>query len=106
MVRQITPSYKGGHQRERSNYRPISVLPILSKNHRKTCSKLAIKISLREQFAIWTTISLPFWSFRSETALIRITDEILFKMDKDRVSDKHLKKKVGFWTISHQEMSF
>ena len=53
-VGQVTPLHKGGQHRERNNYRPISVLSVLSKIIEKTCSKckLAIKISSREQFAI------------------------------------------------------
>ena len=56
----------------------------------KTCSKAAIKISSRDQFALsiidLITISLPFWQFIPFLALIRMTDKILFKMDNDELT--------------------
>ena len=74
-VGQVTPLHKGGQHRERNNYRPISVLPILSKIIEKHVAN-----SLYE-------LQSAFRSGHStETALIRITDEILFKMDNDEVT--------------------
>ena len=46
----------------------------------RTCCKVTIKISSRELFAIWITISLHSGN-STKTALIRIKDKILIKMD-------------------------
>ena len=64
------------NREEINNYRPIPVLRIgVSKIHEKTCTKLAIKITSREQFAI-LELQPAFRSGHStEMALIRITDE-------------------------------
>lgn len=52
----------------------------------KTCSKLAIKISSREEFAIWLLQSAFRFGHSTKMALIRITDKISFKMDNDEVT--------------------
>ena len=56
----------------------------------KTGSKVAIKISSREQFAIWIITSASHSVNSTETALIRISrimDKILFKMNNDKLRE-------------------
>ena len=60
---------------DRCNFRPISVLPVLSKI-----------IELNENNLIYSRHSGFRRKHSTETALINITDELLFNLDKDRVS--------------------
>ena len=84
-VGQVTPLHKGGQHRERNNYRPISVLPILSKIIEKHVAHSLLKY-LRENNLLYELKSAFRSGHSTEMALIRITDEILFKMDNDEVT--------------------
>ena len=84
-VGQVTPLHKGGQHRERNNYRPISVLPILSKIIEKHVAHSLLKY-LRENNLLYELKSAFRPGHSTEMALIRITDEILFKMDNDEVT--------------------
>ena len=81
-VGQVKPLHKGGQHRERNNYRPISVLPILSKIIEKHVANSLLKY-LQENNLLYELQSAFRSGHSTETALIRITDEILFKMDSD-----------------------
>ena len=84
-IGQITPLYKGGSPIDRNNYRRISVLPVLSKIFERHVSNAFLKY-LQENNLLYE-LQLGFRSGHStETALIRITDEILLNMDKDEVT--------------------
>ena len=83
-VGQVTPLHKGGQYRERNNYRPISVLPIPSKIIEKHVAHSLLKY-LQENNLLYELKSAFRPGHSTETALIRITDEILFKMDNDEV---------------------
>ena len=86
-VGQVTPLYKGGQQRERNNYRLISVLPILSKIIEKHLANSLLYLRYLQENNLLYGLQSAFRSRHStETALIRIKDEILFKMDKDEVT--------------------
>ena len=84
-VGQVKPLHKGGQYRERNNYRPISVLPILSKIIEKHVANSLLKY-LQENNLLYKLQSAFRSGHSTETALIRITDEILFKMDNDGVT--------------------
>ena len=84
-VGQVTPLHKGGKQSERNNYRPISVLPILSKILEKHVASSFFKY-LRDNNLLYALQSAFRTGHSTETALIRITDEILFNMDKDEIT--------------------
>ena len=82
---QVTPLHKGGQHRERNNYRPISVPRILSKIIEKHVANSLLKF-LEDNNLLYDLQSAFRSGHSTETALIRITDEILFKMDNDDVT--------------------
>ena len=77
----VTPLLKGGDADDVSNYRPISVLPILSK---------VIERHVHDSLYTYLSIYQLQSGFRKrhsrETALIKIVDDLLFNLDNDRVS--------------------
>ena len=81
----VTPIFKSGDPTDVTNYRPISVLPILSKIAERHVHN-ALYNFLYENDLIYTRKS----GFRSkqstETALMNIIDDLLFNLDSDRVS--------------------
>ena len=81
----VTPILKSGDHTDVKNYRPISVLPFLSKIAERHVHN-ALYNFLYENDLIYIRQS----GFRSkestETALIKIIDDLLFNLDNDRVS--------------------
>ena len=81
----VLPFYKSGNIDDFFNYRPISVLPILSKVIEKH-----IHDTLYEYLCANNLIYPRQSGFRqkhsTETALIRIIDELLFNLNKNQVS--------------------
>ena len=74
----MTPIYKGqGSHDDKNNYRPITVLPILSKLFEKhICDHL---YDFLEENALRHHLQSRFLKFHStETALIRLIDQLLF----------------------------
>ena len=68
-----------------NNYRPISVLPVLSKVIERHVND-SLSSYLCENNLIYSKQS-GFWKLHSiETALIRIIDDLLLNLDNDRVS--------------------
>ena len=84
-VGQVTPLHKGGQHRERNNYRPISVLPILSNIIKKHVANSLLKY-LQEKNLLYELKSAFRSGYSTKMALIGITDEILFKLDNDEVT--------------------
>ena len=85
-VGKVTPIYKGqGNQDDKNNYRPITVLPILSKLLEKhICDHLC---DCLEENALLHRFQSGFRKFYStETALIRLVDQLLFDLDRNRAS--------------------
>ena len=81
----VTPLFKDGAQDCRDNYRPISVLSILS----KVCEK-HVAISLMD-YLVKTGLLYELQSaFRTghstESTLISLTDKIIFNLDEDKLS--------------------
>ena len=74
----VTPIYK-------NNYRPISVLPLLSKIFEKHVHQ-ALYSYMRKNKLLYTLQSDFRRSYSTETALIRLTDQLLADMDNDQVS--------------------
>ena len=72
-VSQVTPLQRGGQHRERNNYRPISVLPILSKIIEKHVAHSLLKY-LQENNLLYELKSAFRSGHSTETALIRITE--------------------------------
>ena len=85
-VGKVTPIYKGqGNRDDKNNYRPLTVLPILSKLLKKhICDHLC---DFLEKNAPLHRFQSGFRKFHStETALIRLVDQLLFDLDKNRAS--------------------
>ena len=87
-VCKVTPIYiyKGKENRDdKNNYRPVTVLPILSKLLEKhICDHLCVFL---EENALLHRFQSGFRKFHStETALIRLVDQLLFDLDKNRAS--------------------
>ena len=78
--------FKGnGSRSDRNNYRPISVLPVLSKLlERHICDHLCD--FLTSNGILYKLQSGFRKSFSTETALIRLIDELLHNLDKDNVT--------------------
>ena len=81
----INPVFKGGDRDDVNNYRPISLLPILSKILEKI-----VAIQLMSYLETNNLLSNSQHGFRSnlstETALLKITDEIYHNIDSKKVS--------------------
>ena len=87
-VAKVTPVFKGNGSRSDCNnymYRPISVLPVLSKLlERHICDHLCD--FLTSNGILYKLQSGFRKSFSTETALIRLIDELLLNLDKDNVT--------------------
>ncbi|CAB4041675.1 Hypothetical predicted protein, partial [Paramuricea clavata] len=81
----VTPLYKKGTECDPSNYRPISVLPILSKVIERHFHD-SLYAFLNENNLSYTRQSGFRRGHSTETTLIKIIDELLFNLDKDKVS--------------------
>ena len=82
----VTPIYKGqGSKDDKNNYRPISVLPLLSKIFEKHVHQ-ALYSYMRNNNLLYTLQSGFRRSYLTETALICLTDQLLSDMEKDQVS--------------------
>ena len=80
----ITPIHKEA-KTTKNNYCPISVLPLLSKIFEKHVHQ-ALYSYMRNNNLLYTLQSGFRRSYSTETALIRLTDQLLSDMDKDQVS--------------------
>ena len=82
----VTPLYKGGARNDIIKYRPISVLPaVLSKILEKHVASSLSKF-LRDNNLLYELQSAFRPGHSTETALIRLTDQILMNMDNDNVT--------------------
>ena len=82
----VTPIYKGqGSKDDKNNYLPISVLPLLSKIFEKHVHQ-ALYSYMRKNNLLYTLQSGFRRSYSTETALIRLTDQLLSDVDNDQVS--------------------
>ena len=116
----VLPLFKGGDAHEPSNYRPISVLPFLSK---------IIERHLHDSLYAYLVDNNLIYSRQSgfrkrcstETALIKIIDDLFFNLDKDLVTGmllvdyrkafdmvdhELLLKKLAVYGIQNQELKW
>ena len=84
-IAKVKPLYKGGAQNDINNFRPISVLPILSKILEKHVAS-SLSVFLRDNNLLYELQSAFRSGHSTETALIRHTDQILRNMDNDEVT--------------------
>ena len=80
------PLHKEGVRNDINNYRLISILPTLSKILEKKHVANSLHKFLRDNNLIYNLQSAFRTGHSTETALIRLTDEILLNMDKDEVT--------------------
>ena len=81
----VSPLFKGGDSEDLNNYRPISVLPVLSKVIERHVHD-SLSRYLCENNLIYSKQSGFRKLHSTETALIRIIDELLFNLDNNCVS--------------------
>ena len=84
-IAKVTPLHKGGARNDINNYRPISVLPILSKILEKHVAS-SLSVFLRDNNLLYELQSAFRSGHSTETALIRLTDQILKNIDNDEVT--------------------
>jgi len=85
-VGKVTPVYMGqGSRDDKNNYRPITVLPILSKLFKKhICDHLC---DFLDENALLHLLQSGFRKFQStETALIRLVDQLLLDLSRNKAS--------------------
>ena len=99
----VTPIFKSGVPTDVTNYRPISVLPILSKIAERHVHN-ALYSFLCENDLIYIRQSGFRSKHSTETALIKIIDDLLFNLDNDRVSGMVLLKKLEVCGISRDSL--
>ena len=81
----VSPLYKNGDPRDVQNFRPISVLPVLSKVIERHVLD-SLYSYLTENNLIYSRQSGFRKNHDTNTALIQIIDDLLFSLDKNRVS--------------------
>ena len=81
----MTPIFKSEDPADVTNYRPISVLPMLSKIVERHVHN-ALYGFLSENDLIYTRQSAFRPKHSAETALIKVIDDLLFNLDNDYVS--------------------
>ena len=84
-IAKVTPLHKGGARNDINNYRPISVLPVLSKILEKHVASSVSKFSCNNNL-LYELQSAFTSGHYTETALIRLRDQILLNMDNDEVT--------------------
>ena len=84
-IAKVTPLYKNGAECDPCNYRPISVLPVLSKVIERHMHN-TLYTFLCDNNLIFSRQSGFRKNHSTETALIKIIDELLFNLDQDRVT--------------------
>ena len=82
----VTPTHKSGDQSDPNNYRPISVLRLISKVVERAIQSQLCGISYKKQFLISTSIRIPEKKHSTETATVNFVDHFREQMDKQRIN--------------------
>ena len=101
----VTPIFKAGKKVDENNYRPISVLPLVSK-----IMERAVQVQLLAFFEVNKVLSLYQSGFRkkhsTETAVVHLVDHILEHMDKQQLTGAaFIDLKKAFDLVDHKIMS-
>ncbi|CAB4039687.1 Hypothetical predicted protein [Paramuricea clavata] len=81
----VTPLHKSGSRDDADNYRPISILPVISKVLEKHVATSFYKY-LQDHNLLYKFQSGFRANHSTETALINLVDELFFNMDDDKVT--------------------
>ena len=104
-IAKVTPLHNGGARNDSNNYRPISVLPILSKILEKHVAS-SLPVFLSKNNLLYELQSAFRSGHSTETALIRLTDQILKNMDNDEVTSLvFIDLRKAFDVIDHELLS-
>lgn len=72
----VTPVYKSGPRTDPTNYRPISILPVLSKILERRTSN-GVYLSSRPQATVAVSVWLSSTAYHLETSLVNVTNALL-----------------------------
>ena len=98
----VAPLHKDGPRDDVNNYRPIAVLPVLSKILERHVTK-SLTNYLNENNLIFKYQSVFRENHSTETTLINLTDELLFNMDNDKVTGMiSIDFKKAFELVNHE----
>lgn len=81
----MTPLHKGNSKTDKNNYRPISVLPVLSKIFERHLHN-SLYAFLNDNDLLYQLQSAFRKHYSTETALINIFDRMLFNLDDNRIN--------------------
>ena len=99
---EVVPLFKNGDKTKADNYRPISILPVISKIIERHVHNTLMK-DLQNRNLIYHLQSGFRRKYSTETALIRIVDQLLFSLDNDEVSGLLLVDfRKAFDMVNHQ----
>ena len=93
-IAKVTPIFKDGERDDVKNFRPISVLPVMSKIIEKHVHKHVYTYMSRNSL-LYSKQSGFRCHHSTETALIKIIDQLLFELDNNRVT--------GMVTVDYQK---
>ncbi|PFX15037.1 RNA-directed DNA polymerase from mobile element jockey [Stylophora pistillata] len=100
----VAPLHKDGPRDDVNHYRPIAVLPVLSKILERHVSK-SLTNYLNENNLIFKYQSALGENHSTETALIKLTDKLLFNMDNDKVTGMiSIDFKKAFDLVNHETL--
>ena len=102
----VTPILKSGVRKDENNYRPISVLPLVS-----NVMERAIQVQLLAFLTVHNSLSVYQSGFRkkhsTETAVVYLTDYILDQMDRQMIPGAaFIDLKKAFDLVDHECLLF
>ena len=99
----MVPIYKSGDRASVNDYRPITILPVLSKIFEKSCSPPAVHLPQGEQPTGPRTVWFSSTPFNRGGPRSAITENILDNMDNGFITDAvFLDLSKAFCTVDHQ----
>ena len=103
-VARITPLDKDGAHDSRDNYRPISLLSVLSKVMEKHVATSFVNYLVHSEL-LYDLQSASCHGHLTESALIKLTNKILFSLNRDEVTEMiFVDFGKGFYVVNHQPL--